>query len=123
MSPISRQSSTRDGHQMHNRDRSAFHALVAQRIERSPAEAEAVGSSPAKRASDPATLREPLTRPRRPAPRSQPRRTCRRRLAQRASVLRTEGRRLEAGIAHHDAHGRDASECEIIEVQVMIRYC
>ena len=47
---------------MHNRDRSEFHALVAQWIERSPAEAEAVGSSPAKRASDPATLREPPSR-------------------------------------------------------------
>ena len=24
---------------------------------------------------------------------------------------------------HHDAHGRDASECEMIEVQMMTRYC
>ena len=30
---------------------------------------------------------------------------------------------LPSTLADQDAHGKDASECEIIEVQVMIRYC
>ena len=82
-----------------------------------------MGSSPAKRASDPAALREPPALPRRPASPSHPGRLDVGDGSQRASVLHTEGRRSEAGNAHHDAHGSDASDCEIIEVQVVTRYC
>ena len=52
-----------------------------------------MGSSPAKRASDPTALREHPAGPRRPAPHNLPRTAWRGRLAQRASVLHTEGRR------------------------------